>query len=89
MSVAPTTVGNKKTARKYLREGAKIAPTRRNLYYCGVNAYQMGEYADAVSFFKRALKAPLCKTPSSTEADFVAFIMQECQRGLKASEAAL
>ena len=43
--------------RIWLSEGSKLAPTRRNLYYCGVNAYQMGEYADAVSFFKRALKA--------------------------------
>lgn len=48
-------------ASKYLREGASIAPTRRNLYYAGVNAYQMGEYEKAKSFFSRALNAPPCK----------------------------
>lgn len=82
-------VGNKKLARKYLREGAKIAPTRRNLYYAGVVAYQQGEYADAKGYFQRALKAGPCTTPSSTEADFTAFIMQESKRGLKLSQAAL
>ena len=83
------TVGNKKLAAKYLREGAKIHPTRRNLYYAGVNAYQMGHYADAKSFFSKALKAAQCNTPSSTEADFVAFVMQEAKRGLQLSEVAL
>lgn len=86
---APWPVGNKKLARKYLREGAKIAPTRRNLYYAGVNAYRMGEYVDAVAFFQRSLKASPCRTPSSTEDDFAAFITSEARRALKASEAAL
>ena len=85
----PRAVGNKKLASKYLREGAKIHPTRRNLYYAGVNAYQMGQYADAKGYFSKALKAPPCKTPSSTEDDFVAFVMQEAKRGLKLSEVAL
>ena len=82
-------VGSKKTARKYLREGAKIAPTRRNLYYAGVNAYQMGDFADAHAYFGKSLKAAPCKTPSSTEDDFSAFIVQEAKRGLKLSEEAL
>ena len=80
---------NKGKAKKYLREGVKRAPTRRNLYYAGVNAYQMGEFADAQSFFSRSLKAPACKTPSSTEDDFVAFVLSEAKRGLKLSEEAL
>ena len=88
-NVAPWPVGNKKLARKYLREGSKLAPTRRNLYYSGVNAYQMGEFDDARSFFARALKAPVCKTPSSSEEDFMPFILQESKRGLKLSEEAL
>ena len=83
---APWPVGNKNKARKFLREGAKIAPTRRNLYYAGVNAYQMGDFADAKSFFARALKAAPCKTPSSTEDDFFGFVLQEARRGLKLSE---
>lgn len=48
-------------AAKYLREGVSIAPTRRNLYYAGVNAYQLREYDKAVSFFSRALAAPICE----------------------------
>ena len=86
---APWPVGSKAKAKKYLREGAKIAPTRRNLYYAGVNAYQMGEYNDAISYFSKSLKASPCKTPSSTEADFSDFIKSEAKRGLKESEAAL
>ena len=86
---APWPVGSKAKAKKYLREGAKIAPTRRNLYYAGVNAYQMGEYDDAISYFSKSLKASPCKTPSSTEADFSEFIKSEAKRGLKESEAAL
>ena len=49
----------------------------------------MGEYEDAVSYFAKSLKAPICKTPSSSEADFVEFIVQEAKRGLKLSEEAL
>ena len=85
-NVAPWPVGSKTKAAKYLREGASIAPTRRNLYYAGVNAYQMGDYADARRFFSGSLKAAACKSPSSTEDDFVEFIMREAKRGLKLSE---
>eukprot|EP00966_Prymnesium_polylepis_P055717 1288872-Prymnesium_polylepis.1 len=60
-NVAPWPVGSKQKAAKFLREGASIAPTRRNLYYAGVNAYQMGEYAKAVTYFDGALKAAPCK----------------------------
>ena len=60
-NVAPWPVGNKQKAAKFLREGASIAPTRRNLYYAGVNAYQMGEYSKAVTYFDGALKAAPCK----------------------------
>ena len=88
-NVAPWPVGSKTKAAKFLREGARIAPTRRNLYYAGVNAYQMGQFADARDFFSRSLKAPLCKTPSSTEADFGDFILQEAKRGYQLSEEAL
>jgi hypothetical protein len=88
-NVAPWPVGNKGKAAKFLREGARLAPTRRNLYYAGVNAYQMGEFGDAADFFSRTLKAGPCKSPSSTEADFADFILAEAKRGLKLSEEAL
>ena len=85
---APWPVGNKGKAKRYLREGVKRAPTRRNLYYAGVNAYQMGEYADARDYFSRALKAPAAKSATSTEDDFVGFILAESKRGLKLAEQA-
>lgn len=88
-NVAPWPVGSKSKARQYLREGAKKAPTRRNLYYAAVNAYQMGEYTDARDFFSRALKAPPAKSATSTEDDFVEFILAESKRGLKLAEQAL
>merc|ERR1719343_759884 len=79
-NVAPWPMGNKGKARKLLREGAKKAPTRRNFYYAGVNAYQMGEYKDAVQYFSSALKAPACRSPSSTEDDMLAFVLKESKR---------
>jgi len=88
-NVAPWPVGSKQKAAKFLREGASIAPTRRNLYYAGVNAYQMGEYAKAVTYFDGALKAAPCKDPSSSEEDFVGFIMEQSRRGLKLAREAL
>ena len=48
---------------RLLGEAASIAPTRRNLYYVGVNAYLLGEYDRAVTFFQRALKAQ-CGSPT-------------------------
>lgn len=88
-NVAPWPVGSKTKAAKFLREGAKIAPTRRNLYYAGVNAYQMGSYEEAQSFFSRSLKAPPCKSPSSTEGDFFEFLESEAKRGLQLSSQAI
>jgi len=88
-NVAPWPVGSKAKAAKFLGEGATIAPTRRNLYYVGVNAYQTGDYKKAKTFFSRALKAPPCKDPSSTEDDIAEFILAEAKRGLKLSEEAL
>jgi len=87
--VAPWPVGSKQKAAQYLQEGASIAPTRRNLYYAGVNAYQTGEFAKAQSYFSRALKAPPCTDPSSSEGDFVEFILEQSRRGLKLAEAEL
>ena len=55
--MAPWPVGNKELAKKYLGEAAALAPTRRNLYYVGVNAYQMQEYTKAKTYFGKALKA--------------------------------
>ena len=49
--MAPWPVGNKELAKKYLCEAAALAPTRRNLYYVGVNAYQTQEYAKAKPYF--------------------------------------
>jgi tetratricopeptide (TPR) repeat protein len=88
-NVAPWPVGSKQKARQYLREGAKKAPTRRNLYYAAVNAYQMGEFDDARDYFSKALKAPACKSATSTEDDFVEFILSESERGLQLAEKAL
>lgn len=62
--MAPWPVGNKELAKKYLCEAAALAPTRRNLYYVGVNAYQMQEYTKAKTYFGKALKAG-CASPSS------------------------
>lgn len=88
-NVAPWPVGSKKKAAKYLEEGAAIAPTRRNLYYVGVNAYQTGDYEKAKNSFSRALAAPPCKDPSSTEEDIYEFLTEQCERGLKLSVEAL
>ena len=88
-NVAPWPVGSKGKARQYLREGAKKAPTRRTLYYAGVNAYQMGEFEDAQNYFSKALKAAPAKSATSTEEDFVSFILTESKRGLKLTEKAL
>ena len=49
----------------------------------------MGEYTDARDFFSRALKAPPAKSATSTEDDFVEFILAESKRGLKLAEQAL
>jgi len=85
-NVAPWPVGSKKSAAKYFDEGAKLAPSRRNLYYVGVNAYQTGDYERAKDFFTRAIAAP-CGSP--TEEDFGEFMLQEARRGLKQAEEAL
>ena len=53
----------------------------------GVAAIERGQ-DDAARFFRRALKAPPCKTASSTEDDFVGFVVSEAQRGLKLSKEA-
>ena len=82
-------MGSKGKAAKYLREGAKIAPTRRNLYYVGVNAYQTQDYGKAKDAFTKALKAPLAKDPSSTEADISAFVLDQSKRGLKLANEAI
>lgn len=88
-NVAPWPVGSKQKAAKYLAEGASIAPTRRNLYYVGVNAYQTGEYSKAVDYFSRALKAPLCTDATSTECDIADFLLQQSRRGLELSQGSL
>merc|ERR1712187_248458 len=81
-NVAPWPIGSKGKARKFLREGVSKAPTRRNYYYAGVNAYQMGEYSDAKELFEKGLKTPLCKSPTSSEEDMFDFVTKELQPGL-------
>jgi len=78
-NVAPWPVGNKPLAKKLLGEAASLAPTRRNLYYVGVNAFQLGEYQRAVNFFERALRA---QCGSATEMDFGDFLLREARTGL-------
>ncbi len=85
-NVAPWPVGNKQEARKLLSEAAEIAPTRRNLYYVGVNAYQLGEMERASSYFERALGAAC---GSDTEADFGDFLLDESRKGLGRAKAAM
>ena len=88
--MTPRRTDRRPTARRrYLNEGAKRAPTRRNLYYVGVISYQTGEYTKAISFFERALKAPVSKEPSSTEVDIAQFLLTESEKGLRESKAAL
>ena len=85
-NVAPWPVGNKELARKFLGEACDIAPTRRNLYYVGVNAYQMQDFVKAKAYFGKALKAPC---GSLTEADFGEWMLDEARKGLKLAEGAL
>jgi tetratricopeptide (TPR) repeat protein len=85
-NVAPWPVGNKELAKKFLAEACNSAPTRRNLYYVGVNAYQMQEYEKAKAHFGKALKAGC---GSLTEADFGEWMLDEARKGLKLAEGAL
>ena len=75
--------GDKKKAKQIFAEGVKVSASRRNLYYVAVNAYTLGEYENAVSYFEKALKAP-CGSP--TEEDFGDFMLKEAARGLKAAQ---
>lgn len=85
-NVAPWPVGNKQLAKKLLSEAASLAPTRRNLYYVGVNAFQLGEFKRAASFFEKALKA---QCGSATEMDFGEFLTAESRTGLARAKKAL
>tara|TARA_B110001452_G_scaffold236055_1_gene215155 strand:+ start:141 stop:1136 length:996 start_codon:yes stop_codon:yes gene_type:complete len=88
-SVAPWPVGSRDKAVKFLNEGARRAPTKRNLYYVGVISYQGGEFAKAAEYFKKALKAPVSKEPTSTEVDIAEFLADRSKKGLQAAEEAL
>jgi len=85
-NVAPWPVGNKNLARKFLSEACGVSASRRNLYYVGVNAFQMGEYERAAQHFNRALKAPC---GSETESDFGAWMLEQSKIGLQRAKAAL
>ena len=85
-NVAPWPVGNKQLAKKLLGEAASIAPTRRNLYYVGVNAFQLGEFQKAAKYFEKAMKAPC---GSATEMDFGGFLLSESKTGLARAKQAL
>ena len=67
-------------------QAASLAPTRRNLYYVGVNAFQLGEFKRAASFFEKALKA---QCGSATEMDFGEFLTAESRTGLARAKKAL
>jgi tetratricopeptide (TPR) repeat protein len=84
-NVAPWPVGDKQKARELLGEAATVAPTRRNLYYVGVNAFQLGDYDRAASFFEQALTADC---GSDTERDFNDFMVGEARSGLQRAKAA-
>jgi len=83
--VAPWPVGNKNLARKFLSEACGVSASRRNLYYVGVNAFQVGEYERAAQHFNRALKAPC---GSETESDFGAWMLEQSKMGLQRAKAA-
>ena len=55
----------------------------------GVITYQTGEYAKAAEYFKKALKTPVSKEPTSTEVDIAEFLADRSKRGLQAAEEAL
>lgn len=84
-NVAPWPVGNKQEAKKLLTEAVRLAPTRRNLYYTGVNAYVLGEFERAAGLFERALKAGC---GSDTEEDIGPFLLSESKRALGAANEA-
>ena len=88
-AVAPWPIGSKGKAAKYLDEGARRAPTRRNLYYVGVVSYQAGDYRKAADHFQRAIATPVSREPSSTEADIADFLLERARRGLKAAQEAI
>ena len=88
-NVAPWPVGSKQKAMNHLLKGAKLAPTRRNLYYVGVVAYQTGDYLKAKEYFSQSLSRPICKAQSSTECDIADFISKEAKRGLKLAQEAM
>ena len=88
-NVAPWPIGSKGKAAKYLDEGARRAPTRRNLYYVGVVSYQSGDYRKAADHFQRAIATPVSREPSSTEADIADFLLERARRGLKAAQEAI
>ena len=82
-NVAPWPIGDKFQAAKYLQEGIDRAPSRRNLYYAGVNAFQMGHYVKASDYFGRAMRS---SCGSDTERDFGEWLLIESRRGLEMSK---
>jgi len=85
-NVAPWPAGNKKKAKEYMREAARLYPTKRNLYYVGVNAYQTAEYEVAADHFGRALDAAC---GSATEEDFKDFLSERSAQGLELAKEAM
>lgn len=88
-AVAPWPIGSKGKAAKYLDEGARWAPTRRNLYHVGVVSYQTGDFRKAADHFQRAISTPVSTEPSSTEADIADFLLERARGGLKAAQGAI
>jgi uncharacterized protein HemY len=67
-------------------EAAKLAPSRRNLYFVGVVAYKRKQWSKAADHFRKAQAA---KPGSITESDFADFVLAESKRALKLAEAEL
>jgi len=76
--VAPWPMSDAKKGRALLDQALAVAPTsRRNLYFAGVAAYRMDDYARAAELFEK-VPGGSCTTPN--ERDLCDFVTRESQR---------
>jgi tetratricopeptide (TPR) repeat protein len=85
-ALAPWPYGSLDKAAEVMDEAAKLAPSRRNLYFVGVVAYKRKQWSKAADHFRKAQAA---KPGSITESDFADFVLAESKRALKLAEAEL
>ena len=76
--VAPWPLADPSKGRGLLEQALAVAPaSRRNLYFAGVAAYRVEDYARAAAHFE-AVASGTCTTPN--ERDLCAFVTAESQR---------